>query len=114
MNTLLAATKKRAAKPRALAPKADALLKARLYLNAEAARQQAASIWLAVTPKLRVEAAVDLFSSNEVSLERAAEIAGLNRWAFHELLIRRGIKIVVDTAPVAELEAGVNALRKHL
>ncbi len=36
MNTLIAEDKKSASKPRAMNSKADALLKARLFLNAEA------------------------------------------------------------------------------
>ncbi len=113
MNTLIADNRKRLTKPRVMASKADALLKARLFLNAEAARQQAMSIWLAVKPELKIDTALDLFRAKEVTLERAAEIAGMNRWAFHETLKRRGIKIVVDTASVAELDAAVDSIRKH-
>jgi predicted HTH domain antitoxin len=66
-----------------------------------------------VKPELRLEAAIELFRSEEVTLERAAEIAGLNRWAFHDILIKRNVKIVIEVAAVEELEKGVQAILKH-
>lgn len=114
MKTLTVSKKKKvAAKPRLGNAKAGALLKARLFMNAEAAQRQAKSMWLAVDPELRLEAAIELFRSDEVTLERAAEIAGLNRWVFHEVLIKRDIKIVIEVDPVEELEKGVKAILKH-
>lgn len=108
----IVAQKRKTTKPRKLTSKNDALLKARLFLSAEAARQNAMSMWLAVKPELRLETALELFQANEVTLERAAEIAGLNRWVFHEVLKRRGIKIVVEVDTVEELEAAAYAIRK--
>jgi predicted HTH domain antitoxin len=114
MKTLTASKKMKAAKPRLGNARADAMLKARLFMNAEAAQRQAKSMWLAVDPKLRLEAAIELFRSEEVTLERAAEIAGLNRWVFHEVLIKRDIKIVIEADPVEELDKAVAAIRKHM
>jgi predicted HTH domain antitoxin len=114
MRMSIAADKKRSAKSHEAESKTDALLKARLFLNAEATRQQAMSMWLSVKPEMRIEAAIELLRADEVSLERAAEIAGLNRWAFHDILAKRRIKIVVDTAPVADLDSAVDVIRKHL
>ena len=114
MKTLVAEDKREATKSRGVESKTDALSKARLYLHAEATQQQAMSIWLSVKPELKLEAAIELLRADEVSLERAAEIAGLNRWAFHDILAKRGIKIIVDTAPVAELDLAVDAIRKHI
>lgn len=45
---------------------------------------------------LRLELAIDLFKTGEVSLGRAAEIAGLDRWQFQEVLCERGIPIVIE------------------
>lgn len=114
MKTLTVSKKKKvAAKPLLGNAKADALLKARLFMNAEAAQQQAKSIWFAVEPELRLEAAIELFRSEEVTLERAAAIAGLNRWVFHDILIKRDIKIVIEVDPIEELEKGVKTILKH-
>lgn len=46
---------------------------------------------------LRLELALDLFKADEVSLGRAAEIAGLDRWQFQELLHERGISVVLES-----------------
>jgi len=114
MKTLSAPKKRRvAARSRLDNSKTETLLKARLFMNTEAAQRQARSVWLAVDPKLRLEAAIELFCSDEVTLERAAEIAGLNRWVFDEIRIKRGIKIVLEVPPVEELEKAVAAIRKH-
>jgi len=113
MKTLTVSKKKSAAKSRLGNSKIDALLKARLFMNTEAAQRQARSVWLAVDPELRLEAAIELFRSEEVTLERAAEIAGLNRWVFDEIRIKRGIKIVLEVDPAEELDKALAAMRKH-
>jgi predicted HTH domain antitoxin len=113
MKTLVAEKKKTSAKSAGTESKTDAVLKARLFLNAEATQQQATSMWLAVKPGLRIEAAIELLHANEVSLERAAEIAGLNRWVFHQVLTKRKIKIAVDSNPDAELDSAVDSIRNR-
>jgi len=108
MKTLTGTRKKKAiTKRRFDNSKVETLLKARLFLNTEAAQQQARTVWLSVKPDLRLEAAIELFRSDEVSLERAAEIAGLNRWVFHDVLIKRDIRIVIEADPAEELDKAV-------
>lgn len=82
-------------------------------MNTEAAQRQAKSVWLPVDPKLRLEAALELFRSDEVSLARAAEIAGLNQLVFNEIRIKRGIPIVIEADSVEELDKAVEANQKH-
>jgi len=63
---------------------------------------------------LRKKANLKSYQKNEeISLERAAEIAGLNRWVFDEIRIKRGIKIVIEVPPVEELEKAIAAIRGH-
>ncbi|MCI0620858.1 MAG: UPF0175 family protein [Acidobacteria bacterium] len=45
---------------------------------------------------LRLEMALDLFKTDEVSLGRAAEIAGLDHWQFQSELRERQIPIVIE------------------
>ena len=113
MKTMTISKRKSAAKPRWTNSKIDVLLKARLFMNTEAAQRQARSVWFAVDPKLRLEAALELFRSDEVSLERAAEIAGLNRWVFDEIRIKRGIKIIIEVEPAEELKKATAAIRRQ-
>jgi predicted HTH domain antitoxin len=87
-------------------------MKARLFLNIEAAQQHAKSAWLSVKPSLRLEAAIELFRSGEATLEQAAQIAGLNQLVFHEILRKRNIKIVFEVDPVEKLEEGIKAILK--
>ncbi len=44
---------------------------------------------------LRLELAIDLYKADEVSLGRAAEIAGIDRWQFQEILNERQIPIII-------------------
>jgi predicted HTH domain antitoxin len=57
-----------------------------------------------------VEAAIQLFREGEVTLGRAAEIAGLTRWEFDTLLADRGIDRGMECDPVEELESQVQTL----
>ncbi len=42
--------------------------------------------------RIRVELALELYKTNEASLEKSAELAGLTAGAFEKLLADRGIK----------------------
>lgn len=44
---------------------------------------------------LRLELAIDLYKTDDVSLGRAAEIAGIDRWQFQEILNERQIPIII-------------------
>lgn len=44
---------------------------------------------------LRLELAIDLYKTDDVSLGRAAEIAGIDRWQFQEILSERQIPIII-------------------
>jgi hypothetical protein len=58
----------------------------------------------------RVEAAVQLYKEGQVTLGRAAEIAGLTRWEFRDLLADRGVMVEVETAPAEEMEEKIKTL----
>jgi predicted HTH domain antitoxin len=65
---------------------------------------------LNVTPgRLKVEAAVGLYASEDVTLGQAAQIAGINQTEFLHELGRRGICIHYD---VAEFESDLRTLEK--
>lgn len=50
------------------------------------------------TPGRRVQEAIRLYALNEISLGRAAELAGMNYFLFEELLRRRGIVLAEPVA----------------
>ena len=70
------------------------LLRLGLYANRDELIADGIRNLLLNNRSLRLELALDLFTGDEVSLGRAAEIAGLDRWQFEEVLRARGISIV--------------------
>ena len=83
-----------------------ALVRLGLYANREEVIADAVRNLLLNNRSLRLELALDLCKSDEVSLGRAAEIAGLDRWQFEELLRERGIPITheAETAEAMDEE----------
>ena len=58
----------------------------------------------AVRPQLRTEAAIEMFRSGEVSLLRAAEIAGLDFDSFRRLARDRGIVWEIESEGSVEMD----------
>lgn len=74
----------------------EALVRTGLYRSRDEVISDAVRNLLLNNKPLRVELAIDLFRSDEVSLGRAAEIAGMDRWQFQEILCERQIPILVE------------------
>lgn len=67
-----------------------ATVRSGMFRSEADAVQEALGTFFASKPQYRVEAALEMFRSGEVSLSRAAEIAGMNSVRFHELWRQRG------------------------
>lgn len=67
----------------------DAVIRAGVFRDREHAIHEAIETLFVVRPQLRTEAAVELFRSGEVSLLRAAELAGLDSESFRRVVPRR-------------------------
>jgi predicted HTH domain antitoxin len=67
-----------------------------MFRSEKEALTEVLGTFFTVKPQYRLEAAIEMFRSGEVSLERAAQRAGLNRWRFQDLLKQRGIPIEVE------------------
>lgn len=89
-----------------------ALIKAGVFRNKREAVAEALRLMFATRPQLRLEAAIQLFKDEMVTLGRAAELAGLTRWEFEAILADRGIERVVACNTVENLERQVKALRQ--
>jgi predicted HTH domain antitoxin len=74
----------------------DALVRAGNYPSQEAAVSHALEVLLAANRDLRVRTAVELYREEKVTAARAAEIAGLDREGFREVLKAAGVEIVID------------------
>ncbi len=80
------------------------LVRLGLYANQDEVISDAVRHLLLNNRSLRLELALDLFKTDEVSLGRAAELAGLDRWQFQELLRERGIPIVIEAQSAEALD----------
>ncbi len=75
-----------------------ATVRAGLFRNEAEAVREVLDTFFTAKPQYRIEAALAMWKADEVSLERAAEIAGMNFVLFRELMIQRGITVKLDTA----------------
>lgn len=85
-----------------------ALMRLGLYQSREEVISDAVRNLLLNNLSLRLELALDLFKNDEVSLGRAAEIAGLDRWQFEEILSERGIPIVIEADSAEAMDKELN------
>jgi predicted HTH domain antitoxin len=73
----------------------DSLVRIRSYGSRDAVISDAVRALLLLKPELKIEVAIDLYKNGEISLWRAAEMAGLCLEEFKELLASRSIRIEV-------------------
>ena len=87
-----------------------ATVRAGLFRNEAEAVREVLDTFFTAKPQYRIEAALEMWKADEISLERAAEIAGMNFFLFRNLMIERGITVVVDTT---EEDARVQSQEIH-
>ena len=73
----------------------NALLRMNIYRSKKDVITDAIRALLESKPQLKVEIAVGLYKNEEVSLWKAADMAGMTLEEFKEILSNRGIKIEV-------------------
>ena len=88
-------------------PEIDALLRTGLYQSREEIISDALRNLLLNNKALRLELAVELFRADEVSLGRAAEIAGTDRWDFQEVLHERHIPIIIEAESAEAMDRDI-------
>jgi predicted HTH domain antitoxin len=65
---------------------------------------------LSLKPGLKVEMAIELYFREEVSLSRAAEIAGMDIEGFKEILKMRGLKVTSYIGSKEDIESGLKLI----
>ena len=90
------------------------LVEARLYPNQEAVIQDAMRSLLQEKPQLRIELAIHRYQTEEISLAKAAHLAGLSFDRMKALLVQRGIQPRLGPADEAEACEEVTALERLL
>jgi predicted HTH domain antitoxin len=80
---------------------------ARLYNSEEDVIQDALRHLLRSRPELRIQLAIYRYQSDEISLAKAASLAGVSWAQMKDILLERGIqpRLGPDTVEVAEAEA---------
>jgi predicted HTH domain antitoxin len=84
--------------PRSRAPEQPLKPRHRAYLLVGRGRQ-----WLAIRR----------YPDGEITLGRAAEVAGVTRWRFQELLALRGLRVTLEARPAKELDEAVERIRRR-
>ena len=88
----------------------EAIVNAGIFKDRSDVLREAINTFFAVKPKMRLEAAIQLFKDNRVSLGRAAEIAGIDRWQLKDILADRGINIIVECDDSEEMDRRISRL----
>lgn len=91
----------------------SAVVRAGCFASPEEALREAVQTLFAVRPHLRLEAAIRRYLDEEISLGRAAELAGITRWRFQELLAQRGIRTTLDSRSATELDQAASRIRRR-
>lgn len=81
----------------------QSLIDARLYPNQEAAIRDALRSLLQEKPQLRIELAIHRYQTEDISLAKAAHLAGISFDRMKALLMQRGVQLRLG--PADELEA---------
>lgn len=93
-----------------LLDKVELLVEHHLFDSQSSLRIAAYRSLLAMRPELKAELAILLYAQEEVSLGRAAELAGLSREEFKDLLNIRGIERRIYAAKADAVAADVALL----
>src|SRR5438105_13154066 len=88
-----------------------AIVRAGCFASEEEAMREAMQVLFAVQPQLRVEAAIRRYLDEEITLARAAELAGISPGRFQDLLGQRGIRIVFEARPTKHLDQAAERSR---
>ena len=87
---------------------------ARLYSSQEAVIEDALRSLLQEKPQLRVAVAIYRYQTEELSLAKAAHLAGVSFDRMKELLLSRGVQLRLGPMDDAEIAEEVNTLERLL
>lgn len=89
----------------------NALIESGLYPDPHAVIIEALENLIQLKKASRLDAAIQAYRNGEVTLSRAAELAGIHRFEFEEVLKVRGIVKEVRVDSIAELEKGISIIK---
>nr|AGF93346.1 protein belonging to Uncharacterized protein family UPF0175 [uncultured organism] len=91
----------------------ESLVKAGYYSNRSEVVRDAIRVLFETRSELKLASSVELYKNGEVTLGRAAEIAGMNIYEFKDILKDRGIKIRSPGGTKEELEEESKVIEEH-
>ncbi len=86
---------------------------ARLYSDEESVIQDALRHLLRARPDFRIQLAIYRYQTEEISLAKAASLAGVSWAQMKDILVERAIQPRLGPETVEEAEDEVKALRDH-
>ena len=96
----------------ALEDEVNALIDVGLYADSHALMTEALEKLITTKKESRLDAAILLYQYGEVTLARAAELAGIHRFEFDVALNAKGIPKTIEVESVDALQAGVSLVKK--
>ena len=94
--------------------RAEDLVRAGLYETEEAVVQDSLRCLLQMRPGLRLELAISRFRSEDISLGKAANLAGVSFEQMREILRNRGVDLRLGPKTEEAALEEVAAIREHL
>lgn len=94
-------------------PKPQDFVKARLYDSEEEVVQDALRHLLRARPELRIRLAVDRYQTEEISLAKAASLAGVSWAQMKDILREQGIQPRLGPEAVEEAQKEAEGLRQQ-
>jgi predicted HTH domain antitoxin len=90
------------------------LVEAKIYENDEAAIQDALRLLLRARPEVRIRLAIHRYQTEDISLAKAAELAGVSWQQMKGILIERGIQPRLGPETLEEAKREVEALQEYM
>jgi len=90
------------------------LVDAQLYPNTEAVMTDALRHLLRARPELKFKLAIYRYKKENISLAKAASIAGVSWAQMKDILLEKGISLRLGVETLAEAQNDIQALRQEL
>ena len=96
--------------PRTIENEINALVKGGYFRSKDSFIEESVKYMLVSRGDLKINAAVEMYRSGDVSLTRAAEVAGMSIFEFKEVLKTRGITMVVEAPSKEEINSQIKRM----
>jgi predicted HTH domain antitoxin len=96
--------------PRTIENEINALVKGGYFRSKDSFIEESVKYMLVSHGDLKINAAVEIYRSGDVSFARAAEVAGMSIFEFKEGLKTRGITMVVEAPSKEEIDSQIKRM----